>query len=100
MARVVVDPAAQAHIDALCDRLADRVAHAIASDARRYAPVDTGALRAGIDSEPAVNGHARVGASRDVPGDDPHVPTYVELGTRNMAAEPYLRPAAYQKRAV
>lgn len=77
-----------------------RLLHHIADDARRYAPVETGALEAGIHVEDSVGGKGAVVSSREVPGDDPDVPVYVEYGTQNMAAQPYMRPAAYQRRSL
>jgi hypothetical protein len=73
----------------------------IAADARRYVPVLTGATRDGIEAEHAVDGKARVSVTRQgQPGDDPDIPIYLELGTSQMGAQPYLRPALYQRRAL
>lgn len=77
-----------------------RLLHDMADDARRYAPVDTGALQAGIDIEPSVMGEGALVSHRDVPGDDPSVPVFVELGTSDSPAQPFMRPAAYQRRSI
>lgn len=58
----------------------------IAQDARRYAPVETGELRASIH----VQGN-------EVRAEADHA-VYVEYGTRNMRAQPFMRPALYRKR--
>lgn len=84
---------ADAAIEAAKNRLCDRVTEAIAEDARRYAPVDTGELRGSIQATPAVDGVGHVIATAD------HA-SYVELGTYKMDAQPYLRPALYQRRAI
>lgn len=56
-----------------------------AAAARRFVPIDTGALQAsiGTEQEGAVG---RYGASEEYA-------LYVELGTSRMGAQPYLRPA-------
>jgi HK97 gp10 family phage protein len=69
-------------------RFRNEVLEEIAADARRYAPVDTGQLVASIEVDRA---QGRVVAGAD------HA-TYVELGTRHMQPQPFLRPALYQKR--
>ena len=57
----------------------------VKTNARRYVPVDTGALRASIDLE--VNGdEAIVGTPLD------YAP-YIEYGTVNQPPQPYLIPA-------
>jgi HK97 gp10 family phage protein len=98
--RVVLTPDAGVKISAAVDAMLGRLAEEIAQDARRYAPRDTGALIAGIEATEPTNGSVRVVANRVVPGDDPKVPVYVEYGTRYMAAQPFMRPAAFRKRAV
>lgn len=93
-----MDVNARHEIDDAINKMLLRVAHDIEADAQRFAPVDTGALRDGIHVEGPTGNTVYVVASRDVPGDDPKVPVYVELGTRHMAAQPYLRPALYRER--
>jgi HK97 gp10 family phage protein len=64
----------------------------IASDAARLAPVRTGHLRSSISAEPAgADGTVTVRASAEYAA-------YVELGTRYMAAQPFLKPAVYTAR--
>lgn len=83
-----MDPDAWAKIQRLSERARDRVLDDIAEDARRFAPVDTGELRESIH----VDKHAHeVVASAD------HA-VYVEQGTENMAAQPFLAPALYKRR--
>lgn len=98
--RVRMAPGYEARIEVAVNRTVNRAAEAIAEDVRRYAPVDTGAMRAGVSSTPAVGGRAYVTVSRNVPGEDPLIPVYVEYGTRHMDAQPFMRPAAYQKRSL
>ena len=59
------------------------------SDARRRAPVRTGRLRASIIPLPARGrgGRARAGLHAQAP-----YALWVEIGTRRMRAQPYLRP--------
>jgi hypothetical protein len=59
----------------------------VVNDMKRLAPVDTGELR---DSIEAVGG-GRINIAAKHAGD-------VEFGTKNMAAQPYARPALYRKR--
>jgi HK97 gp10 family phage protein len=55
--------------------------------ASAYCPVDTGYLRSTIYHKVGDNGFsAELGATADYAG-------YVELGTRHMVAEPFIRPA-------
>jgi HK97 gp10 family phage protein len=73
-----------------------RVAGAIATDMRRYVPVDTGRLRETIRVEDAGPAHFQVWFGDVAAGVDYHL--YQEYGTSKMAAQPYARPAAYQER--
>lgn len=81
-----LDGLAKAH--RLAERARDRVVDEIAADARRRAPVDTGALRRSVAGE-----SARVTAGTD------HW-VYPEYGTRYQDAQPYMRPALYTRRRV
>lgn len=93
------NPRLEALIRAAAGEVVRDIAEDIADDARRLVPVDTGRLRAGIHVEHAKDGDAHVVSSRvDEDGEETKVPVYVEYGTRNMAAQPYLRPAAYRRR--
>lgn len=90
--RIVWDSSAQAEIDRAVDRMLDGLLDDIAADAKRGAPVDTGRLRAGIENLGVQDGTGRVGTT----GIDYGV--YVEKGTRRAPAQPFLRPALYQRR--
>lgn len=72
--------------------LVDQVTEAVADDERRFAPVDTGQLRASIRTLQAGQ-HGYV-----VTGTDHWI--FPEFGTRYQAAQPYIRPAAYRRRAL
>lgn len=89
MARIVYSPGWEAKVEAAAQHIVEELAEEIAEDARRAAPVRTGRLRASIRAE-----GNRVNAG----GGDVDYAAYVELGTRNMAAQPYLRPATYRYR--
>ena len=71
-----------------------RLTDAIYDDSQRYVPVLTGALRASGRKE--VHG----GTGLVVYGDEGEVDyaVYQEMGTSKMAAQPYLRPAAFKVR--
>lgn len=85
------------------DRTLGHLTDDIADDARdtvRSGSYDTGALYRGIGSE-AHDGEGRVTVNRDgQPGDSEDIWSFVEFGTVNMDAEPYLRPALYQRRSL
>ncbi len=86
MMRFWIDPDGLTKAHRLVERARDRVVEDIAADARRRAPVDTGALVASVGAEPG-----RVTAGTD------HW-LYPEYGTRYQAAQPYMRPALYTRR--
>lgn len=70
------------------------IGNQVAEDARRMAPVETGALRDSIQSEVSGSGTettVRVGSNLEYA-------IYVEMGTSNQGAQPFLRPAATKKR--
>ena len=82
----------------LASRLRSRVAdasqetaEAIVEDAKQRVPVDTGELRDSIDARSEGIGYI-VEATAGHAG-------FVEYGTRRMAAQPYLTPAAEAQRA-
>ena len=60
--------------------------------AKVLSPVDTGALKGSITIEPINEYSGKVG-----PAMDPY-DIFVEMGTRKMAAQPYMRPAADNNR--
>lgn len=68
------------------DRAVDETTEAVAGDARQFAPVDEGELRASIEPRTTDEG-GEVVATAD------HA-AYVEFGTSNMSAQPYMLPAA------
>jgi hypothetical protein len=67
----------------------------MADDMRRYVPVLSGDLVATIRVEPGSVVH-RIWIGDVAGGVDYHL--YQEFGTSVMAAQPYIRPAVYQKR--
>lgn len=115
MARVYIEaPDAQIHIDQISRDLRVWLADQIAADARRYAPVDTGYLSTHIN--PNENSTRVIAEGAGMPP-NADAPAYVEYGTRphwipnafgwgitvwhpGTQAQPYLRPAAYTKRAI
>lgn len=60
--------------------------------AKRMCPVDTGRLRSSIAEELRTDGRDL----SEIVGTDVEYAPYVELGTRRMRAQPFLRPAAEQ----
>lgn len=88
-----MDAEAHREVDAAIVGVLGRIADAIARDAERLAPVDTGELRSRIEVGPVEGRTVRIW-SRAEHG------IYQELGTRFMAAQPYLRPALYRQRVI
>jgi HK97 gp10 family phage protein len=65
-----------------------------------YAPDRTGKLRGGIDYTIEVERADVVGKVGVVAGKDaPYYGYFVELGTKKMAAKPFLRPAVFDNAA-
>ena len=64
----------------------------VEGDAVLRAPVDTGNLRGSITHKVVSDDEAQVGTNVDYA-------EYVERGTKNMAAQPYLRPALDNNKA-
>lgn len=89
------------------DRVVRRIALEVEAIAKRKAPVDTGALRASIYTRTAGGGEESPGAQalpapeRGVAHVGPSVEygVYQELGTSDMAPQPYLAPAVAEVRA-
>lgn len=82
------------HADEIISELNDRIdagMEIIGSAAAQHAvdltPVRTGNLRRSIENKPVGNHSQEIGT-------DVEYAVYVELGTRKMRAQPYLRPAA------
>lgn len=88
-----MDAAARAEIDAAITRMLEKVGRDVAADAARFAPIRSGALKASVKVEPVQDNTVVVRANANYAG-------YVELGTRYMHAQPYLRPALYRVRDV
>lgn len=97
MAHVELDRAGTA---ALADYVLERVSAiplAIGVDAEVLAPVRTGALKLSVDVREIGRGYWRISAGTGLPDGRA---VYQELGTSKMRAQPYLRPAVYQQRAI
>ncbi len=84
-------------IEAAARKAAMRAAFEIESEAVSRVPVDTGRLKGSIGTNEAGN-IIEVGAGvRE--GSEIEYAHFVEFGTRNMAAQPYLQPAVEAVRA-
>lgn len=81
-----MNPRAMAEIELIGQHVVENVLEDIAAGAERRAPVETGGLKASIHVE-----------GNEVRAESDHA-VYVELGTRNMRAQPFLKPELYQKR--
>src|SRR4051812_40466588 len=66
-----------------------KIAEAVTESAKEKSPVDTGALQESIRMELSDSKSGPVAGV----GSDLNYSVYQELGTRKMAAQPYLRPA-------
>jgi hypothetical protein len=91
------NPSAGRALEAMISDMIDKVLPAVAKDAKRYAPVLTGYLRAKISYE-------RVGPGGIVYADTEYAAAvengYVHHGSgTHIAAQPYLRPAVYKHRS-
>lgn len=75
-------------------------AEALATSAQRLAPVDTGTLRASIHVDSLETTGRTVTATVTTGGEASEYAVYQELGTRRMAAQPYMTPALAQHRPV
>ncbi len=90
-ARVRIDLAGFARLEAAADELTKRLTLSVLADAERFVPIDTGELHQSLHAEfprPLV-GQVWVGTDHWI---------YPEYGTRYMKAEPYMRPALYRYR--
>jgi hypothetical protein len=97
MAHVEIDRAGMARLADHVLRRASEIPLAIAVDAEALAPIRTGALRASADVAEIGRGIWRISFGKDLPDGRA---VYQELGTSKMRAQPYLRPAVYQQRAL
>jgi hypothetical protein len=70
---------------------------AIGVDAEVLAPVRTGALKLSVHVTEIGRGIWRISAGTGLPDGRA---VYQELGTSKMRAQPYIRPALYQQRAL
>jgi HK97 gp10 family phage protein len=92
------------HMDGFAAMKADVLAKvqaiplAVGVDAEAAAPVDTGALKLSVAVDHVSETHWTISAWGGAGGR--HYAAYVELGTRYMAAQPFLRPACYQERGL
>jgi HK97 gp10 family phage protein len=91
MSKIVISPTFYAEVRERSRHLLEKVASAVAEDARDMAPIDTGKLVSKISHKVLSSKLARIYAKT-------HYAVYVELGTRYMRAQPYIRPALYQTR--
>jgi HK97 gp10 family phage protein len=72
-----------------------RIILQIERDAKSIVPVDTGNLRASIESRVIRNNDGDI---TGVVGTNTDYAAFVEFGTSKMGAQPYLRPAVEQNR--
>lgn len=105
MARVVMVKGWEENLPEPTMDLLARLGVAIADDARAACPVDTGALKASVYTRMRDDGAAvRIGADAKARSGDGAVldytyALYVEMGTRHMAPQPFLRPALWRRRS-
>lgn len=88
-----MDAVARARFKEACQDALEKIADAVERDARRFAPVDSGELRASIRRDAVVGETVSIRATAE------HA-MYVENGTSDMTAQPYMKPALYRKRAL
>jgi hypothetical protein len=108
MARVEIDPEGLEHVTADWAQFAEeRLGPDIAGDARRYCPVDTGALKESIENHmegddiivSATGGaDGRVYAAYLELGHRVYHPSTGITGPEVVPPQPFLRPALYQER--
>jgi hypothetical protein len=85
------------------DRAVHRVAEEVKTDARRYAPVDTGTLRDSIHVEDGGDGTWQVVAGVDYAVDvelGHHLVAWGNDTNKFVAPQPFLRPALYTRRSL
>ena len=100
MARIVLHLENLDEVDT--EPLLRRLANEVAADARRLAPKRTGRLAASIHVAEVTDRHAIVQADPRNPdasaGDEPYA-GFVERGTSDTPAQPFLRPALLRYRS-
>lgn len=98
--RYTPDGGGYAEIERRSDAVVERLANLAAEDMRRTAPVDTGDMVDTIRVEKEREGARLVKCGGMVAGSGEYVDyaVYVELGTSNMGAQPFMRPALYRLR--
>lgn len=79
-------------------RILEPLGDAIVADAKRFAPVDTGELKNSI-SHKIESTNDPLGVALIIQAAAEHA-AHVELGTRRMAPQPYLRPAVEKRRSL
>lgn len=89
--KIVISPAFYAEIRVRQRALLDVIGRRVAEDAQGIVPYLTGRLHSRISHKVLSAKRARISAKT-------HYAVYVELGTRYMAAQPYLRPSLFQVR--
>jgi hypothetical protein len=97
MAHVELDRAGIAALADECLSHGEHAALAMGVDAETFAPIRTGALKISVEVVEVGRGIWRIIAGRGLPDGRA---VYNELGTSRMAAQPYIRPAVFQKRAL
>lgn len=98
MAKVTLSASGLGELSRIVDeRLVHPITDAIAEDATRMVPVLSGALASTIEAE-HLPGTGRVHFGDVDGGVDYHL--HQEFGTKNMSAQPYMRPALYRTRSV
>lgn len=91
-ARYRTDHIGMARLGRVAPQVVEQVTKEVATDMRRFVPVDTGALRESIREEhDGLKGRVWVGTDHW---------KYPEYGTRYQRAQPYARPALYRIRVV
>ena len=95
MAAIVLSPSGLGQVRIAAVQGTRFLADEMADDMRRYAPVETGELVATIRVETFGELH-RIWIGDVAGGVDYHL--YQEFGTSVMAAQPFIRPAVYQRR--
>ena len=94
MFKLVWDKEAAAKIGLKLDSDIKAAAELVADEARKLAPVKSGALRDSIRVEPSKfknGGHLIVAGN-----DQEDYASFVGLGTKDMPAQPFMRPALHK----